>query len=445
MVPWKNRSNFSGERSGFDWEGSLILILMLQETSAFNACFALARALMGSGKQVAFITGSDFQGYVATHGFQTIHCEPAQPQPKSPLPSPIAEAEEFKRLDQIIREEKPEALLLDQILWYKAPPFLRAGVPIMGLNTTLAHKFHSKTPPIFSSRPISWSPSFWVRFGNTLSWMSLWLLKWSTAYNKSVWMLLKPVQGRRIWLDRRKAVKAAGGTIGWGEYGFRLQIPELVLGPGVFNEPNFQDRVYCGACVDANRMDGLDPWTGEPHHVSQPDSRPLVYASLGSYGHYHPHRLAFFEKLVEVFRQRPHLRLLIQLRDGAQVIANCPENVVISSWLPQLEILSKAALFLTHAGFGSCREALWFGTPMIAFPFFNDQFGNTARILHHGLGVSSNIETADILTLGNQIDHILTNPQYAQRAENFRHRIQQEGVCSQGLDYVLTWLKQENS
>jgi glucuronosyltransferase len=55
----------------------------------------------------------------------------------------------------------------------------------------------------------------------------------------------------------------------------------------------------------------------------------------------------------------------------AQPKPDAPPNVLLSAWLPQLDILAhpNVKLFITHGGAGSLQEALCYKTPMVGIPF----------------------------------------------------------------------------
>jgi UDP:flavonoid glycosyltransferase YjiC (YdhE family) len=52
--------------------------------------------------------------------------------------------------------------------------------------------------------------------------------------------------------------------------------------------------------------------------------------------------------------------------------------MVWGSWAPQIEILSHEAIggFVTHCGWNSILESMWFGVPVIPWPLYSEQHLN---------------------------------------------------------------------
>lgn len=77
---------------------------------------------------------------------------------------------------------------------------------------------------------------------------------------------------------------------------------------------------------------------------------------------------------LDVFRQMPKYRFLWKLENNTNDL-NIPQNVLISKWLPQSDILahSKIMAFITHSGLLSTHETIWRGVPILSIPFAFDQ------------------------------------------------------------------------
>ncbi|KAJ6853355.1 putative anthocyanidin 3-O-glucosyltransferase 2 [Iris pallida] len=65
-------------------------------------------------------------------------------------------------------------------------------------------------------------------------------------------------------------------------------------------------------------------------------------------------------------------------------------GMVWPSWVPQAQILSHGAVggFVTHCGWNSCLESLWFGVPMLGWPLYAEQHVNELELVRNlGLAV----------------------------------------------------------
>lgn len=70
-------------------------------------------------------------------------------------------------------------------------------------------------------------------------------------------------------------------------------------------------------------------------------------------------------------------------------LENKPENLLASKWLPQRDILChpNVKVFMTHAGLMGSSEAAYCGVPVVATPFYGDQFLNAAALESRGMAV----------------------------------------------------------
>lgn len=120
--------------------------------------------------------------------------------------------------------------------------------------------------------------------------------------------------------------------------------------------------------------------------------------------------------------------------------APIPENIIIVQHAPQLEILKKASVMISHAGGNTVRECLFFGVPMVVFPMFFDQPGCAARVRHHGLGLSGNIRRSSSRTILEKVLTVLEDPEYKRRAQQMQqrcHEIQEQALAVKLIGSVL--------
>lgn len=128
----------------------------------------------------------------------------------------------------------------------------------------------------------------------------------------------------------------------------------------------------------------LRPREGGRRWSSPPSDGPVLLVSLGTL---YQDRPDLFRTVVEAFADTPwHVVQVIGPKVDPASLGPIPDNIEIHRSVPQLDVLERADLFLTHAGMGSVMEALYFGVPMIAAPQMGEQRANADRIVELGLG-----------------------------------------------------------
>ena len=109
---------------------------------------------------------------------------------------------------------------------------------------------------------------------------------------------------------------------------------------------------------------------------------PIVYISLGSI----ISNQGFCKECIRAFRGKDFSVILNTGRIDPISLGKMPDNIYAYSFVPQIEVLEHADVFLTHCGMNSVNEALCAGVPMVAMPFLNDQLENAKQIVDLGLG-----------------------------------------------------------
>ena len=109
---------------------------------------------------------------------------------------------------------------------------------------------------------------------------------------------------------------------------------------------------------------------------------PIIYISLGSI----ISNRGFCHECIRAFGNKPFSVILNTGKVPPDSLGKIPDNIFAYSFVPQLEVLAHADVFLTHCGMNSINEALYQAVPMVAMPFLNDQLTNARRIVDLGLG-----------------------------------------------------------
>jgi MGT family glycosyltransferase len=244
--------------------------------------------------------------------------------------------------------------------------------------------------------------------------------------------------------------KLLGGLLGLGEYfetarrlgrRYGTEAPGIVAYLGnpqplniVFTSREFQpgsqafgdEFVFVGPSIPAERdatgefpLDGLN-------------GRPLVYVSLGTTFHNVP---AFYRACFEALGGGPWQVVLST--GGADLdLGAAPENFLVRQFVPQLALLERAAVFVTHGGMNSANEALYFGVPLVVVPQRGDQHMVGARVAELGAGVAISPREVDAARLRGAVEAVLSNPAFRERAQALGASLRASGGYRRAADAI---------
>jgi MGT family glycosyltransferase len=157
---------------------------------------------------------------------------------------------------------------------------------------------------------------------------------------------------------------------------------------------------------------------------------PLVLISMGTI---HIEQAAFYRTCFEAFSDLPY-RCVLATR--ASVPGPVPANFRVQEYVPQLELLERASLFVSHCGSNSAHEALLAGVPMLAYPQGSDQFAYTARLVE--LGAALRVPpAADAATLRSLALQILSDRAFAQQARSLGDSLRGAGGAARAAEALL--------
>ncbi|MEH1793197.1 MULTISPECIES: glycosyltransferase [unclassified Nostoc] len=162
--------------------------------------------------------------------------------------------------------------------------------------------------------------------------------------------------------------------------------------------------------------------------------QPLIYASMGTVQN---RLLGVFKSIAEACNDLD-AQLVISLGGSAtpESLGSLPGNPLVVGYAPQLELLQKATLTITHAGMNTTLESLNNGVPMVAIPVANDQPGIAARVAWAGAGEAIPLSRVNVPKLRTAIQKVLTEDSYKQNAVRLQEAIQKAGGVSRAIDIV---------
>jgi MGT family glycosyltransferase len=204
------------------------------------------------------------------------------------------------------------------------------------------------------------------------------------------------------------------------------QLPAALELPGRRLPPGFH---HTGPWTDAAGRAPVDfPWARiDP-------SRSLVYASMGT----------LQNGVLETFRMiaeacvGPGLQLVISLGGGQDpaLLGDLPGDPVVVGYAPQLDLIRRAVLTISHGGLNTALESLAQGVPMVVLPVAYDQPGVGARVEWAGVGRSIPVGRLTVEHLRDAVRAVLRDPAYSARAERLRASIEAADGLNRAADLI---------
>ncbi len=185
---------------------------------------------------------------------------------------------------------------------------------------------------------------------------------------------------------------------------------------------------YTGPFLNAQLRPMIDfPW-------ERLDGRPLIYASLGTLQNGSE---TIFRTIAQACAGLD-AQLLISLGGGLEPsqLGELAGDPVVVRFAPQLEILKRAALVITHAGLNTVLESLAEGVPMVTVPLGNDQPGVAARLKARGACVVISRLMLTPSRLRRVVHLVLKDATYRTAAMNLQRALERQDGPDRAVDVI---------
>jgi zeaxanthin glucosyltransferase len=426
-------------RTGMESTGMKIGFVSMPLAGHLNPMTALARKLQSRGHEVVFIGIPDVGPTVRAGGLNFVsYCEQEFPPgsgasalaPLSKLHGPEATRVTIEQagramfqtasehLPRVLAETGVEALVIDTIHMYLEVVPMSMGIPHAHVWNILPIDFSGATPPSVVPGVYEATPAGRAR--------NLEALRASdNAFFGIVQELAAPWAARAglkiDWSDPAATVSAHAVAV-------VSQTPREFDYPGIPWPKQFH---YAGPFVDdAGREPAPFPW-------EKLDGRPLVYASLGTLVNGMP---SIYQTILSAVGRIPEIQVVLSKGQNIELadLGAIPSNVIVVDKAPQIELLKRSVLCITHAGLNTTLESLAQGVPMVAIPIAYDQFGVSDRIVYHSVGEVLQVNDLAVDHLHPLIQRVLNTPTYLKNAQRFQEII----ARGQGLDVAAKAIEQ---
>ena len=366
-----------------------------------NPTFPVVKELVNSGNTVRFYSFNEFKEKVEATGATFISCDAylaevtkkveSGEETMSTTDMTIVDLQSTAKMDSFLQKEveefKPDIIVSDSVCFWGKLTARKYKIPMVVSTTTFAFN------------------------------------KQSASYMKSSFAEIMDL------IKGQKRVKAELKNL--EQHGYH----EKSIMPLVQND-NYTDTIVYAtekyqpfSNTFSKHYAFVGPSVSADYLLDKKNKRPRVYISLGTVISNKPD---FYKKCIEALKG-----------EAVDVIISCgrvvdpesinglAENVKVYRNVNQLEVLSKANVFLTHNGMNSTSESLYMATPMVLFPQTNEQRAVARRAKEMGAGIE--LKGESVTEIHDAIMEVLNNGKYADAAmscsDDFRSALGPKGAA----------------
>jgi zeaxanthin glucosyltransferase len=388
-----------------------------------NPMSSLALQLQARNHEVVFLYSSGAAGLPSVRGPEKDHINENRPEASKKqgqdalqfsVRAVLAQTEAIlKSLPAVVQENGIEALIIDTVQFYAELGAMQLGMPYVHVANGVHWDYSGYTPLCLYAWPHETTPAALARNREGVA-------KWAS--------LLGSVNG---------GIKAHADSVGlkidWNDLNSTVSpLASITQVPRTFDfeSSHWPSQFHhTGPFHNGKGRKKVDfPW-------EQLTGEPLIYASMGTILN---GQIDIFRTIVAAVAKNKDLQLVLSIGDQVdpKQIGPVPNNAIIVKRAPQLELLKRAAVCITHAGLNTALESLAQGVPQVAIPITYDQPGVGARIAHKRTGIVTSLDKLTGDHLAFLLNEVLTDPTYRENARKLQKSIAEANGLSVAADRI---------
>ena len=171
----------------------------------------------------------------------------------------------------------------------------------------------------------------------------------------------------------------------------------------------------------------------------QAAGRRVVYLSLGTLNNADA---AFFQRCITAFADSDDF-LIISTGNHFRPdsFGALSANITVQSWVPQLAVLKRASLFITHGGLNSVHDGLYFGVPLLLVPQQGEQSLIARRVVELGAGLMLEKAQVNVENLRAHCTRLLSEPRFKAEAQQIGETLRTAGGVVRAADEIEMLLR----
>lgn len=170
--------------------------------------------------------------------------------------------------------------------------------------------------------------------------------------------------------------------------------------------------------------------------IEKLEGKKVVYVSLGSI----IVNKQFITTCIQAFTGTDFLVVLNIGKAFKKEAFQVPDNIILCHFAPQLEVLSRTNVFITHGGMNSVQEGIYFEVPLIVLPQVSDQFLVAQTVVNHKLGVWAKLKTITAKELLETTNRMYSDKQIKRNLQQMSKALKEAGGVEKTTDIINDWV-----
>ncbi|HDR8180026.1 glycosyl transferase [Bacillus cereus] len=161
----------------------------------------------------------------------------------------------------------------------------------------------------------------------------------------------------------------------------------------------------------------------------------VIFISMGTVFNEQP---ALYEKCFEAFKDvDATVVLVVGKKINISQFENIPKNFKLYNYVPQLEVLQHADVFVTHGGMNSSSEALYYGVPLVVIPVTGDQPFVAKRLTEVGAGIRLNRNELTSELLRETVKKVMEDVTFKENSRKVGESLRNAGGYQRAVEEIF--------
>jgi MGT family glycosyltransferase len=399
---------------------SNIVYFNLRAHSTVNSTLGIVQELVRRGEQVDYYCYEEFRNQIESVGAQ-FHQLPANPDlwldetatPQSALMETSLEA--IPILLEHFQRDRPQLLISNSAcLWG-----CLLG-ELLKLPTVATHIHHLVPRRFIPPLPVLLAPNCIRRFSENPK---------IVDKHRSLWTQLK----QKYQFERVKKNDL-----------FKLMRYMLFFHGDlniVFTSETFQIKrenfdssyIFTGPCYSKSSLEPESCW-------AKIEGKSVIYISLGTIFN---QNIPFFKKCLQAFGHSHHIVVMtVGNSVDINLLGEIPPNFIVKNFVPQLEVIKYASVFIYHGGMQSTLDALTHQVPLVLFPQYSEQYLTAHRLEELGAGIWVKQQNIQPQKLRELVEKVMHDAEIRCNVERLGTSLVEAGGTQRAVEKILEFKQQ---